>query len=743
MKKIYFVIFCLCIFVITKAATITWTGASGGTWSVAANWSSATVPLTTDDIIFNTSVTVVVDGTKTVNSLTVTNNATVIFQGTSSTVVFNLNCAGCTSTVDAGSTLTLAGTSASNKCDITLANTANFIVNGVLNLGISSQTATQRLLPVAGTVTTINGTINIAGSGTSVSGSSATNYIVNGIQEMKRNGGAFPVATYAIAARNIISGTVASLPTFTSSQTTTWGIIEFNAPGNTNTGTSGASLFAYNPICQDFKVINTGTGNCTIASSGSTARTVTVIGNLTVAAGAILNINSTTAAINATASGFDVKGDVTIDGTVTETGTATGSIITMSGTVAQAVAIAAISNDVSLRFNNAAGFLLGTNLTLPNTTSSKLVLTSGKINAGNNTIKLLSNSTLALTGGTLGAHVYNGSFVRNMSPALTYVFPVGKNTSYWPVKINNSEANEFTVKYISPNFNSSGPATSPMVLNNYWNITPTTAPGVGATADISLGYENTSAFLDFTKLHFLHSDDNLTWSDKSPGLANMTAGTGPGGCVASNTCGFLDITAYAGPFSPFAIGGAAGALPVTVEYINGTKQNNGNTINYKVNCTSSSSASLTVERSADGRNYIPLNIITASALRCQQPFEFTDKIPLAGYNYYRLKMTDENDKTTYSAAIVILNKENGFDITGLLPSLVNTKATLNVSAAAKMQMNIVVTDFSGRQVQTKSYTLIAGSNQLHLNFESLAAGAYQICGYSSQGKTKIIRFIKQ
>lgn len=743
MKKIYFVILCLFIVEITTAATITWTGVSGGTWSVAANWSSATVPLSTDDVIFNTTVTVVVDGTKTVNSLTVTNNVTVIFQGNSTAVVLNVNCAACTSAVDAGSILTLAGTSASNRCDITLANTANFLVNGTLNLGITSQSATQRLSPVAGTVTTINGTINIVGSGASVSGSSVANYIVNGVQEMKRNGGAFPVATYATTARNIISGTVATLPSFSSSQTTTWGSIEFTAPGNINTGTSGASLFSYNPICQDFKVINTGTGNCTIASSGSTARMVTVNGNLTVSTGAILNINSTTAATNPTASGFDVKGDVTIDGTVTETGTATGSIITMSGTVTQAVTIATISNDVSLKFNNAAGFLLGSNLTLPNTTSSKLVLTSGKINAGNNTLKLLSSSSLALTGGTLGAHVYNGSFIRNMSPALTYVFPVGNNTSYWPVKINNSEANEFTVKYISPNFNSTGPATSPMVLNNYWNVTPTTAPAAGATADISLGYENASAIYNFTKLHFLHSDDNLTWSDKSPGLADMSAGTGPGGCVASNTCGFLDITAYAGPFSPFAIGGAAGALPVTIEYINGTKQNNAITITYKVNCTYSSSASLTVERSSDGRNYNSVNTIMASALLCQQPFYFTDKTPLAGYNYYRLKMTDENDKTTYSAAIVILNKENAFDITGLLPSLVNTKAILNVSAAEKMQMNIVVTDFSGKQVQSKNYFLIAGSNQLQLNFESLAAGAYQICGYTALGKTKTIRFIKQ
>ena len=62
-------------------AQITWIGTSGGNWNTASNWSPATVPGSTDDVVFNTSVSVNMDilgsSTYSINSLTVTGNANV------------------------------------------------------------------------------------------------------------------------------------------------------------------------------------------------------------------------------------------------------------------------------------------------------------------------------------------------------------------------------------------------------------------------------------------------------------------------------------------------------------------------------------------------------------------------------------------------------------------------------------------------------------------------------------------
>ncbi|MEI9958418.1 MAG: hypothetical protein WDM90_19415 [Ferruginibacter sp.] len=62
-------------------------------------------------------------------------------------------------------------------------------------------------------------------------------------------------------------------------------------------------------------------------------------------------------------------------------------------------------------------------------------------------------------------------------------------------------------------------------------------------------------------------------------------------------------------------------------------------------------------------------------------------------------MTDANGKVTYSSIIAILNKETGFDIISLMPTLVTNNAILNVTAAQKTKMDIVVTDITGKQVQ--------------------------------------------
>jgi hypothetical protein len=75
--------------------------------------------------------------------------------------------------------------------------------------------------------------------------------------------------------------------------------------------------------------------------------------------------------------------------------------------------------------------------------------------------------------------------------------------------------------------------------------------------------------------------------------------------------------------------------------------------------------------------------------------------------------------------------------------LVTGNAVLNVTAAQKTKMDIVITDISGRQVQKIAYNLIAGSNQFTVNLANLSAGTYQMKGYTMDGVSKTIRFVKQ
>ncbi len=205
-----------------------------------------------------------------------------------------------------------------------------------------------------------------------------------------------------------------------------------------------------------------------------------------------------------------------------------------------------------------------------------------------------------------------------------------------------------------------------------------------------------------------------------------------------------DMASRTFSINDFTFNGVTNVLPINISYLNGNKQNNNHNLNWKVNCTTSQNVTMFIERSADGGSFKTITSIAADGIRCLQPFSYADNAPLPGNNYYRLKTVDENGKVIYSTIVLVINKENGFDITAIMPSLINSNAAvLNTSAVKKMQLTIIVSDMIGRQVQLAQYNLVAGSNQILMNFTNLAAGVYQLVGYTTEGKSKIIRFVKQ
>ena len=197
-------------------------------------------------------------------------------------------------------------------------------------------------------------------------------------------------------------------------------------------------------------------------------------------------------------------------------------------------------------------------------------------------------------------------------------------------------------------------------------------------------------------------------------------------------------------FSEFAVGGELlVALPITIEYFRGTKQNSKNVLDWKVTCYNSPTVTLTLERSSDGRNFKGISTTTETAVRCLQPFSFNDMTPMAGLNYYRLKSTDIDGKVTYSNQVALLNQAKGFEIVGLAPNPVKDRTILSVTTAEKTIMEIVVSDLNGKQISKQRLSLIAGNNQVQLNFDNIAAGTYQVTGLTPDGQVKSLRFVKQ
>ena len=151
-----------------------------------------------------------------------------------------------------------------------------------------------------------------------------------------------------------------------------------------------------------------------------------------------------------------------------------------------------------------------------------------------------------------------------------------------------------------------------------------------------------------------------------------------------------------------------------------------------------------LERSADSRNFSSINSITADALRCRQPFDFTDKNPLSGINYYRLKIIDIGGKVSYSSIVALLNAVRGFEIISLTPNpAVGNNITLNISSAIALKINLAIFDMQGKLVNRQTAAVIAGFTAIPMQVGKLAAGSYTIQAIIADEKPKVIRFVKQ
>ena len=184
------------------------------------------------------------------------------------------------------------------------------------------------------------------------------------------------------------------------------------------------------------------------------------------------------------------------------------------------------------------------------------------------------------------------------------------------------------------------------------------------------------------------------------------------------------------------------SLPIGMEYFRGKTQGSTNVLNWKISCGAAYIV-FDVQRSSDGRNFASIGQFTALQQRCEQPFDFTDKNPVPGINYYRLKMTEEGGAKTYSIILPILVKKTGFDLIGLYPSLVKDKAVLSISSASNTTMQFVVSDVQGRVISKLTEAITAGTSTINMNFASLPKGNYQLSAYRNDGTVSTIRFIKQ
>lgn len=483
------------------------------------------------------------------------------------------------------------------------------------------------------------------------------------------------------------------------------------------------------------------------------ANTITVIQNGTIGAfsyvsvGGNINVNGgTLTGVNSTAPGvIYLSGNINNTGGIIQTGGGAASFsINYVGTGAQSI------NNTGGTFTFTANQKDTVNKPSGTLTLNTPITHNGTIEFISGVVTTTAANLLTMGAGSTVIGASNTSYVNGPVKKIgntDFTFPVGKANGYVPIRVSNftglsAPTDEFTAEYIRASGNALGanlavPPVNRISACEYWNLnlnngTPTVDLTLYWNANNPCNGAYISNVADIEVVHF----NGTVWNTSSVGFSSKTGTTAAGDVTWTNVS----------VFSPFTLASSTNAnpLPIVINYLNGTKNNGNHLLNWKATCVSVPSVTIDLQRSTDGRNYSSIYSIFATALRCQQPFDYTDNQPAKGINYYRLKITDADGKVTYSSIVSLINAVKGIDVMNIAPNpIVNSTFNLKVSAAAKTKMDIVITDMQGRILQQQSVNLIAGFNSIPMNAGKLAAGTYQLVGNTDEGKTKVLRFVIQ
>jgi hypothetical protein len=692
--------------------TYIWSGANGTLWTDPLNWLPVrTTPATNDSLLFVGPLTVTVTGVpaETIGYLGISLGSNVTLQALANNTTLNIGAgfAGEELELDASSQLNISG---ANAYTINLPTGNSSIIDGSMTFsgGAHKFTAVD-----AASVNFNTGASFTAGTAFSGNAFGTTN--LNSIVFISGS-------TYTqIAGGNPFGATQPnSVVVFQTGSL-------FRMLSNLAPSLSGRTYADFEIDNAAFSQSGTGTGPLSID-------------NLTITQGILLGLNTT--------GGISIKGNInTVAGSTLNFLAASANSVTFNGTAAQTINIGGAfgwSANESLTINNAAGVTLNSNITLGATTT--LALTSGILRLVSPATLITLSAGTTLTGGNSNASYVDGK-VRKIGNT-DFTFPIGKTGfGYVPIRVSNfiggAATNQFDAEYLRGNARLVGTVTAPNIDHvsgcDYWTLDRTNGtPTVDVTAYWSTNNVCNGTYIDnLSQLELVHFD-GTNWDNSSFGFSAI----GGGSTIVAGDITWTGVTT----FSPFSLGSRNGSnpLPIIINYFTGTKQNSNHLLNWKLTCTSTPSVNMVLERSSDGRNFSAVYGLTATALQCRQPFNYTDANPAKGINYYRLKLTDADGKISYSTQVSLINSSTGIDIMNIAPNpIVAGRFNVNISAAQPVNMELLIMDMQGRILQKQLVNAVAGFNVVPVDVRNLSVGTYQLIGYSTEGRTRTLRFVIQ
>lgn len=187
-----------------------------------------------------------------------------------------------------------------------------------------------------------------------------------------------------------------------------------------------------------------------------------------------------------------------------------------------------------------------------------------------------------------------------------------------------------------------------------------------------------------------------------------------------------------GEFVTFS-GDVQSTLPVALTYFSGILTKDEISLSWET-AVEINNDYFQVERKVGEREFEMIGTITgAGNSKDTHTYQFTDRSPGQGLNYYRLKQVDFDGQFEYSKVIQFRNSIKGNQVGEFYPNPSSSSSPfLDYYSESRRSISIEVYDFSGRLLQKEQKSINPGQHKVALQLETIGKGIFMVKIISGQ-----------
>ncbi len=383
----------------------------------------------------------------------------------------------------------------------------------------------------------------------------------------------------------------------------------------------------------------------------------------------------------------------------------------------------------------------GINLNNPGTNQIKaFVVLSGDLNQINDTIE-----TTFITASTTSSFPIVEGFETGSGTQFIHSETLAGSRNLWSLQTGNYDNNDFSqpISPIAPGnkfflFNSyENPPTLGFVSRLYSNCislpspTATTVPII--TASFSMTHDN-SFVTEFDSLSVsISTNQGASWTRIASFLRYDATASIPVWRREN-----VDLTSYGGKTIQLAFEGTSAqgnvfgldnieisfsnVVPVSMLQFDANRNGKSNHLTWTT-AQEINVDRFEVEFSEDGKNFKSIGRLQATNQTTgKQNYRYIDNRTTTGIHYYRIRSVDRDSK--YSLSEVRSVRNLGYASLSVFPNPVINQINLEIDLEKTENAVYIITDLSGRRVQTGRLNLNAGSNRMPVSCGNIPKGTY-------------------